>query len=35
MKDAGVTYLNISPMAATTADKARIVDTLKSMIADL
>jgi len=35
MKDAGVTYLNISPMAATTADKARIVDTLKTMIADL
>ncbi len=35
MRDAGVTYLNISPMAFTTADKVKIVDHLKRLIADL
>ncbi len=35
MRDAGVTYLNISPMASTTVEKAKLVDRLKVMIADL
>ena len=35
LRDAGVTYLNISPLASTTADKAALVDELKTMIADL
>ena len=35
MRDAGVTYLNIAPLARTTGEKVRIVDSLKTMIADL
>lgn len=35
MADAGVTYLNISPLASTTAEKVAIVERLKAMIADL
>ncbi|NOX31649.1 MAG: LLM class F420-dependent oxidoreductase [Actinobacteria bacterium] len=35
MADAGVTYLNISPIAATTAEKIAIVEQLKSYIDEL